>query len=103
MGSQREFHLLGQKIVVKTQEEAELAQHALEVANKKVEALKLAAPKLAPHQLAILALVEVAGDLVKDRKIMDDYRRDLDEKCSYLLIELNSNEHSKSNPKSKAV
>ena len=88
MGSKRDFSLLGQKIVVKTEEEANLAEHAIQLANQKVQELRLRAPHLAPHQLSILALVEIAGDLVKDRKAMDDYRRELEVKCSYLLTEL---------------
>ena len=103
MGAKKEFEVLGQKIVVRTQEEADLALHALEIVNKKIEALKEKTPHLAPHQLSVLALVEVAGDLVKDRKVMDDYRHELDQKCSYLLTALGNVEGHKNAKKSKAV
>ena len=103
MELQSEFQVLGQKIVVKTKEEAELAEMALEIVNRKVEELKNKATHLATHQVYILALVEVASDLVKDRKMIDNYRHELDVKCSYLLAELGQSEKPKNKSKVKAV
>jgi cell division protein ZapA (FtsZ GTPase activity inhibitor) len=82
------FQLLGQKIVVKTQEEADLAIHAIQIAQNKINEIQSRAPQLGPQALSVLALVEIAGDLVRDRKKMHDYRHELDKKCTTLMTEL---------------
>ena len=85
---QNEFELLGQKIVVKTEEESILAKNAIALAKKKVQEIRTKNPQLVSHQLAVLALLEVSGDLVRDRKKMNRYREELDQKCSDLLANL---------------
>jgi cell division protein ZapA (FtsZ GTPase activity inhibitor) len=83
-----EFHLLGQKIVIKDQAEAELATLAIQIVNDKVAELQVGHPLLGPQQLATLALVEIAGMLVKDRSLIDEYRKQLDSKCNALMREI---------------
>lgn len=83
-----EFNLLGQKIVIKNREEAELASLAIKVVNEKVAEIQEKSPLLGPQQIAVLALLEVAGNMVKDRKAIDEYRQELDRKCSSLMTEM---------------
>ena len=83
-----EFNLLGQKIVIKDENEAELASVAIQLVNDKIAELQAAKPLLGPQQISILALVEIAGNLVKDRKLIDEYRAELDQKCNALMKEI---------------
>lgn len=84
-----EFELLRQKIVVTTEEEAKLAQSAIQVASKKVDQLREKHPKLSDHQIAVLALLEISGDLIRDRKKVVQYQAELDQRCNDLLLNLN--------------
>ena len=94
-----EFNILGQNIVIKNKEEAELADVAFKIVNQKLQQIQNEKVLLGPIQVAVLALLEIAGDLVKDRKAMDDYRAELDLKCSALMNELNKSENEfKGNP-----
>ena len=86
--TQYEFNILGQKIVVKNQAEADLATLALKIVNEKVSEIQDKNPLLGPQQIAVLALLEVAGHMVKDRKSIDEYREELDRKCSLLMTEM---------------
>ena len=83
-----EFNLLGQKIVIKDQAEAKLASIAIDIVNDKVSEIQSEKPMLGPQQIAVLALMEIAGALVKDRQTIDQYREELDRKCSSLMHEL---------------
>jgi cell division protein ZapA (FtsZ GTPase activity inhibitor) len=86
--TQHEFNILGQKIVIKNKEEAELASLAIKIVNEKVAEIQEKSPLLGPQQIAVLALLEVAGSMVKDRKSIDEYREELDRKCSSLMTEM---------------
>ncbi len=83
-----EFDILGQKIVIKDPAEAELASVAINIVNEKVNELQASKPLLGPQQLAILALLEIAGNMVKDRHLIDQYREELDRKCTSLMKEI---------------
>ncbi len=84
-----EFNVLGQNIVIKNKEEAALAEIAIKVVNEKLQEIQLAKPMLGPQQVAVLALLEIAGNLVRDRKAIDDYRSELDRMCSVVMREIN--------------
>jgi cell division protein ZapA (FtsZ GTPase activity inhibitor) len=84
----QEYEILGQKIVITNPQEAELASFALQIVNEKIEELKIEKPLLGPQQLAVLALLHIAGNMVKDRQSMDQYRRELDDRCSALMLEV---------------
>ena len=86
--TQHEFNILGQKIVIKNQEEAELASLAVRIVNDKLAEIQEKSPLLGPQQIAVLALLEIAGNLVKDRHSIDEYRHELDRKCSSLMTEM---------------
>lgn len=88
MRATREFALLGQKIVVKEGSESQLASIAVELVDSKVAQIKETNPLLGPNQIAVLALVEIAGELVRDRKLIDQYREELSRKCVELKEEI---------------
>jgi cell division protein ZapA (FtsZ GTPase activity inhibitor) len=84
----REFNILGQKIVIKDQAEADLASVAIQIVNEKLAEIQASKPLLGPQQVAVLALLEIAGNLVKDRSAIDHYRAELDQKCTSLMKEI---------------
>jgi cell division protein ZapA (FtsZ GTPase activity inhibitor) len=84
----KEFTILGQKVVIQDQAQADLATVALKVVNERVSEIQSTKPNLGPNQVAVLALLEIAGNLVRDRKSIDSYREELDRKCSILMTEL---------------
>lgn len=84
----KEYEILGQKIVISNPQEAELASFALQIVNEKIQELQKEKPLLGPQQIAVLALLHIAGTLVKDRRAMDEYRRELDDRCSLLMQEV---------------
>ena len=83
-----EFNILGQKIVIKDEAEAELASRAIHIVNEKLKEIQTDKPLLGPQQIATLALLEIAGNLVRDRAAMDQYRAELDQKCTSLMREI---------------
>ncbi len=86
----QEYDILGQKIVISNPEEAELASFAIQIVDEKISEIRDQKPGLSREQLAVLALLQVAGNLVKDRRIMDEYRQELDQRCSVLMSEVAS-------------
>ncbi len=84
----KEFTILGQKVVIQDQAQADLATVALKVVNERISEIQSMRPLLGPSQVAVLALLEIAGNLVRDRKSIDSYREELDRKCSILMTEL---------------
>jgi cell division protein ZapA (FtsZ GTPase activity inhibitor) len=83
-----EFTILGQKIVIKDEAEAKMASVALQIVNEKLVEIQTTKPLLGPQQVAVLALLELAGNLVKDRAAIDQYRYELDQKCTSLMREI---------------
>ena len=99
----QEYEILGQKIVIAHQKEAELASFAIKIVNDKIEELQKEKPLLGPHQIGVLALLQIAGSLVKDRRSMDEYRRELDDRCSALMLEVSDVIGSRENLHQKSV
>lgn len=99
----QEYEILGQKIVITNQEEAELASYALHIVNDKLDEIRKSKPQLGPQQTAVLALLQIAGDLVKDRRSIDEYRRELDHRCSALMKEVSKVMSAKSANRDQSV
>jgi cell division protein ZapA (FtsZ GTPase activity inhibitor) len=83
-----EYMILGQKVVIRDPSEAELADVAMKIVNEKIEEIRLSRPMLGPSQIAVLALLEIAGSMVKDRRSIDRYREELDKRCTTLMGEI---------------
>jgi hypothetical protein len=84
----REFSILGQKLVITDPAQVELAAHAVQIVHAKVEEIRAQKPLWGPQQISILALLEIAGSLVRERQSIDAYRKELDRRCSDLMSEL---------------
>lgn len=102
-GIMQEYEILGQKIVISNPEEVELASYALHIVNDKLNQIKESKPQLSPQQTAVLALLQIAGDLVKDRRSIDEYRRELDQRCTALMSEVSNVLSSKATSQDHAV
>jgi cell division protein ZapA (FtsZ GTPase activity inhibitor) len=102
-GFMQEYEILGQKIVITNPEEAELASYALHIVNDKINKIKATKPQFSPQQTAVLALLQIAGDLVKDRRSIDEYRRELDQRCSALMNEVTNVLNAKASVQDQAV
>jgi cell division protein ZapA (FtsZ GTPase activity inhibitor) len=98
-----EYEILGQKIVITNPQEAQTASFAIQIVNEKVKEIQIRKPMLGPQQTAVLALLEIAGSLVKDRHSMDEYRRELDARCSALMTEVSQVIGKKSSIQQQAV
>ena len=94
----KEFTILGQKVVIQEEAQADLATVALKVVNERLSEIQSTKPHLGPNQVAVLALLEIAGSLVRDRKSIDSYREELDRKCSILMTELSKFRETESGP-----
>lgn len=81
---------LGQKISISADENGRLAVKALELANLRVNEMAKRNSSLSPHALSVLVLLELAGEMVKDRQTIDDYRKELDTRCKSILQEIDS-------------
>ena len=84
----REFTIMGHKVIIQDPAEAELATLALDLVNETLDRIQSQKSGLTPHQITTLALLEVAGTLVKDRQSIDRYRTELDRKCTALMSEI---------------
>lgn len=86
--SGQEFHVLGQQVMISDPAQAKLAVQAFHLVHEKVEEIRSKRPLLGPTQISVLALMELAGNLVRERQEIDAYRTELDRKCSELMSEL---------------
>lgn len=85
---------LGQKIVIPHGDHGKDALDALNFAKTRVSEFQSKHPNLSPHALAVLSLLELSGEIVRDRQAIDDYRKELDSKCQSILKEIDDLEAS---------
>jgi hypothetical protein len=89
MGAEtREFTIMGHKVIIQDPAEAELASLALGLVNETLDRIQSRKSGLTSPQVTTLALLEIAGNLVKDRQAIDRYRSELDRKCTALMGEI---------------
>ncbi|NDG83604.1 MAG: cell division protein ZapA [Proteobacteria bacterium] len=86
----REFVIMGHKVVIRDPAEAELANLALNQVNATLDRIQVQQPGLTPQQVTTLALLEIAGTLIKDRQAIDRYRSELDRRCTDLMGEISA-------------
>ena len=84
----KEYEILGQKLTMTSGDDRELAEFAVQLVHQKIDEIQQNKPFMGPHQVAVLALLNLAGEMMQDRKTMDEYRRQLDERCATLMTEL---------------
>ena len=81
-----EVNLLGQKIALKsTESDPEVIQAIFQLVSKKLGEAESRARGAAAHQVALLALLDLAEEYVKARKRTLDFKQQLDDKSSKLL------------------
>lgn len=81
-----EVRLLGQKLTLKsTEEDPEIIRQIIHVASARLSEAEINGRGAPPHQIALLALLDLAEEYVKAKRRTLDYQTQLDEKSSKLL------------------
>jgi cell division protein ZapA (FtsZ GTPase activity inhibitor) len=81
-----EVKLLGQRIVLKTSEaDPEVLQQVLQLVTLKISEAESRSRGAAPHQVALVALLDLAEEYIKAKKRTLDFKRQLDDKSNQLL------------------
>lgn len=81
-----DIRLLGQKIVLKSSEtDPEILRQVIQLASSKLSDAEARHPASAPHQIALVALLDLAEEYIKARRRSSDFKRQIDEKSSKLL------------------
>ena len=81
-----EVKLLGQRIVLKSSElDPEVIRQVLQLVTLKLSEAEGRSRGAAPHQVALLALLDLAEEYVKAKKRTLDFKQQLDDKSSKLL------------------
>ncbi len=81
-----EVKLLGQRIVLKTSEkDPETIRQILQLVVLRIEEAEKRSKGAAPHQIALLALLDLAEEYIKAKKRTVDFKQQLDDKSSKLL------------------
>ena len=85
MAKTLELDLLGQKIPVKTEGDDGLIAEVVELANQKIDDARRRTPTAAPHQIAVLALLDMTEEYVKARARSADHRNKVTSRTSDLV------------------
>ena len=82
-----EIRLLGQKIVLKTSsKDVEAVRDVIDLVQTRIgESEKRIKGGGAPHQVALLALLDLAEDYVRSRKLTEEFKIQVEEKSERLL------------------
>jgi cell division protein ZapA (FtsZ GTPase activity inhibitor) len=79
-----EVEFFGQKISLKSEGEFEVVQEAVELAKVRVTEASRRGKSAAPHQIALLALLDLCEEYVRARRRTIDYRRELSARAEAL-------------------
>lgn len=84
---QVELSLFGQKIVLKHRaEDPALVEQVVELVNLKVKEAQARVPKgSAPHQIALVALLDLSAEYLKAKLRTEDFKHEVDRKCDELM------------------
>jgi cell division protein ZapA (FtsZ GTPase activity inhibitor) len=81
-----EVKLLGQKIILKSSEsDPELVKQVVQLVTMKLSEAEARCRGSAPHQVALVALLDLAEEYLKAKKRTLEYKRQLDDKTEKLL------------------
>lgn len=81
-----EVRLLGQKILLKSSEsDPEVISQIVELASSKLNEVESRSKGAAPHQIALLALLDLAEEYVQAKRRTLEFKRQLDDKSNKLL------------------
>jgi cell division protein ZapA (FtsZ GTPase activity inhibitor) len=91
LANSNEVNLFGQKLVLKSSDtDPEVIQEVLKMVSTRVSEAEKRGKGAPPHQVALLALLDLAEEYVQARKRTLEYQRQIEEKSSLLinLVEL---------------
>ena len=81
-----EVKLLGQKIVLKsTEADPEMIRQVVQLATARLSEAETRSRGAPPHQIALLALLDLAEEYLRAKKKTSELKTQLDEKSSKLL------------------
>lgn len=84
--STTEVKLLGQRIVLKSSEtDPEVIRQVVQLATLKLTESEGRNRGAAPHQIALLALLDLAEEYVKAKKRTMDFKQQVDDQSNHLL------------------
>lgn len=80
-----EVRLLGQRMVVKSQEDPALVQEVVEFASQRIKEAEKRANGAASHQIALLALLDLSEEYLKARRRALEHKQEINDKSLELL------------------
>lgn len=83
-----ELDFLGHKIPVKTEGDPTLVQEIVDLASLKLSDAKRRTPNASPHQIAVLALLDMTEEYVKARARAAEHRSKLTTQAESLVTKL---------------
>ncbi len=84
-----EISFLGQKMMFKASGDPEKNTEVLELVTKKLLSAESRAKNLAPHQIAILALLDLAEDYIQAKTNTKKFKLNMDQKSKELFRLIN--------------
>lgn len=81
-----EVKLLGQRVLLKSSEaDPEIMQQAVRLASNLLSDVETRSPDLPPHQVALLALLDLAEEYTKAKMRTEEYKRQVEFKSSKIF------------------
>ena len=80
-----QLEFCGQKLGLKTKGDEEFVNEAVELAKLKLADATARGKGAAPHQLALIALFDLAEDYVRAKRRTQKHKEQLNEKCAKVL------------------
>jgi cell division protein ZapA (FtsZ GTPase activity inhibitor) len=81
-----ELHVFGQRIVLKHRaDNPELVARVVELVSAKIGEAERKAPGSAPHQVALVALMDLAAEYIQAKERTLEFKREVDAKTGQIL------------------
>ena len=80
-----EVQLLGQRVALKSQENPEFVQEVVDLVTLKLQQAERRVKGSAAHQVALLALMDLAEEFLKAKRLVVDHQNKINEKSEELL------------------
>ena len=84
-GNSIEIRLLGQKIPLKTSGDSETTQEVVELVAELLDKVEKRSKTLASHQVALLALLELAEEYIQAKKRLTEFQKKIHVKSGELF------------------
>jgi len=80
-----ELDFLGQKVILKSEGDPEIVQEAIDVASLRLKDVARRTPGAASHQVALLALLDLAEEYVRSKRRAFDHKKKLEKRAQDLI------------------